>query len=225
MTVTPTQIILTTVAGGETATYNMAYSNVQFFGFNLGTGQDSVTVSGTTVRINRDDALTPGTALTIDSDGTFALGDGLTKAVQVSARAISPTGKLDLGDGQLVLDGSQDSYANVKAWLTSGYNASGTHWTGPGIDSSTVASDVSSHVHHLGLLQGQRPERDRQVVWPGDGFQFDRRPLHVHWRRRFERDGGPDRLLQVEVVVQRGAGHGGGRTGGTATSTTVVRLI
>jgi hypothetical protein len=53
---------------------SISYSNVQQFGLDLGSGADSLIISGATLRTPSDEAISAGTAVTIQSGGTLDLG-------------------------------------------------------------------------------------------------------------------------------------------------------
>ena len=53
---------------------SISYSNVQQFGFDLGGGADSLIVSGTTLRMPDDEAISAGTAVTVQGGGVLDLG-------------------------------------------------------------------------------------------------------------------------------------------------------
>jgi fibronectin-binding autotransporter adhesin len=70
--------------------------------------------------------------------------------------AVSTTGKLDLSNGDLVLNGSSPSLSTVTAMVAAGYNlAGGGKWNGPGITSSAAAGDTS-HLTALGVIQNNQ---------------------------------------------------------------------
>lgn len=68
VTLSPTQVI---VNGGPAVTY----SNAEFFGFDLKTGTDSLTVDGTTLRLAAAGAISAGTNVTVTGGGTLMVAD------------------------------------------------------------------------------------------------------------------------------------------------------
>lgn len=52
----------------------ITYGNVGYFGFDLGAGQDSLGLAGTTLRVNQDNAISAGTTVTITGGGILDLG-------------------------------------------------------------------------------------------------------------------------------------------------------
>ncbi len=98
VTVTGTQV---TVNGAAA----IGYSNVAAFGFNLGAGNDSLTIDGATLPIDQNNAISAGTAVTITDGGVLDL-NGYSQACQsVTLQAGSIMGGMLAGAGY-GLDGS-----------------------------------------------------------------------------------------------------------------------
>jgi autotransporter-associated beta strand protein len=100
---------------------------------NTYTGSTTVN-AGTLVAANAD-ALAGG-ALTVN-DAVVQAQAGLPKALSVASVTTTGTGKLDLTNNDLVINSS--NLAAVQAAITSGFN--GGAWNGPGINSSTAATE------------------------------------------------------------------------------------
>jgi hypothetical protein len=90
-----------------------------------------------TVDAIRENSLSVVGSVTIRPNGSSA-GTSV-----VSALAINGGGKLDLNDNNLIVHNG--NLVTLAAQLKSGLNASGTLWTGPGIQSSTAAADAAAH--------------------------------------------------------------------------------
>jgi len=97
----------------------------------------------------------------------------------------SPAGRLDLKEGELVLDGTKTSYADLKAWLYAGAAPpppGGTgpkppSWTGPGIMSSVAAADTNQYrsigyAHNSELKEPTFPGNP-WVTWRGRAVDPD----------------------------------------------------
>ena len=98
VTVTGTQV---TVNGAAA----IGYSDVAAFGFNLGAGNDSLTIDGATLPIDQNNAISAGTAVTITDGGVLDL-NGYSQACQsVTLQAGSIMGGMLAGAGY-GLDGS-----------------------------------------------------------------------------------------------------------------------
>ena len=52
----------------------MSYGNIEFLGFDLGTGNNSLLIDHATLKINQDNAISAGTDVTIDG-GTLDLNN------------------------------------------------------------------------------------------------------------------------------------------------------
>ena len=96
------------------------------------------------------------------SQGTLTIGsNSLLTVAPAAARvtnsatslAVFGSGQLDLANHDLLLDRTATPYAAVQGWVRSGYN--GGAWTGPGIISSTAASNPA----HFGIavIDGANP--------------------------------------------------------------------
>jgi hypothetical protein len=90
-----------------------------------------------TVDAIRENSLSVDGLVTIRPNGTSA-GTSV-----VSALVINGGGKLDLNDNNLIVHNG--NLVTIAAQLKSGLNASGTLWTGTGIQSSTAAADAAAH--------------------------------------------------------------------------------
>jgi hypothetical protein len=143
-----------------------------------GTGGGTITVSAGSATILYEPAgYAPGLSITDDSDVIFApapagsginsraldslaIGPGATarvSAASLSDRAVmvlgslalSPTGKLDLTDNDLVVRAG--NLSSITASLKSGFNSGGATWQGYGIISAAAAADPSQTAA-LGVL-------------------------------------------------------------------------
>jgi hypothetical protein len=89
-------------------------------------------------------------ALTIGAGGSATVAPGGGKVLTVSSIAISGTGRLDLTDEDMIVDYTGSSpEAAVRSLLASGFAAGA--WTGPGINSSSAASNPN-HLTSLAIL-------------------------------------------------------------------------
>ena len=100
VTMTASQIIV----DGWPAIY---YSNVASFLFDLGAGQDSLTVDGAVLRINASDAVSSGTSVTLTGGASIDLGDGTATISSLTANG-----------GSIVSGTLVTSSATVKSALT-----------------------------------------------------------------------------------------------------------
>jgi len=121
--------------------------SVVLTGTNSYTG--ATTVSGN-LSITKAASLPAATALSIQNGGDVALPANIG---QVTLQSISATGtgKLDLANNHLIINygSGADPIASIAALLKSGY--AGGEWNGPGIDSSSAASDPG---YGLGYADG-----------------------------------------------------------------------
>ena len=75
VTLTPSQVAVNGQA--------VNYSNIPYFQFNLGGGQDSLTVNGAALKANVPNAISSGTAVTVTDDGGVDLGGDATTVSSV----------------------------------------------------------------------------------------------------------------------------------------------
>lgn len=104
-----------------------------------GTGSVSVLTGSVTAALIRQDSL----SITQDGRVTLSNGGGVSilKSLDIASGGTT-TATLNLNNNTLLVDYTGGSpIQQIKALAASGYNAAGTHWTGPGIISSTAAAD------------------------------------------------------------------------------------
>ncbi|MBN2578459.1 MAG: cadherin repeat domain-containing protein, partial [Pirellulales bacterium] len=102
-TLTGTEVVLSGLPG-------MSYSGVEFFGFDMGGGNNSLFIDHATLKINADDAISTGTDVTVD-DGTLDL-DG--KAVTLGEFVLFSG---NVAGGTLFADSYQIESGTVAALL------------------------------------------------------------------------------------------------------------
>jgi len=104
--------------------------------------------------------------LRLASGGTAAMAAGATNTLVTNALAIdpdplgAPAGTLDLADNNLVVDytGGANPFAEIAAWVTSGYRDGPTgYWDGPGITSSEAAAHPRD-LTALGVIDNSDPD-------------------------------------------------------------------
>jgi len=79
-----------------------------------------------------------------------------TSNVNITSLSISGNGTLDIGNNHIIIDYSgTDPISSIAALITSGYNATGTHWTGAGITSS--AAEANSGSYGIGYADAADP--------------------------------------------------------------------
>jgi autotransporter-associated beta strand protein len=131
------------------------------------------TVSGTgTLIVAHPNAL--GTAsLTINTGAQAKLQAGLTAPVQLPSLTIAggttPTATLDVTNNNMVVHNG--NITTTIAQLKSGLNASGTLWTGTGIQSSTAATDAAANSNSTVFAVGAIKNIDKNgnliySTWP-----------------------------------------------------------
>lgn len=106
-----------------------------------GTGSVSVLTGSVTAALIRQESLS------ISSDGRVTLsnagGVSIVKSLDIASGGTT-TATLNLNNNALIVDYTGGtSVQQIKALAASGFNASGTHWTGPGIISATAGADPS----------------------------------------------------------------------------------
>ncbi len=143
----------TTLAGIVSGTGRLAKSGAGTLTLSANnTYSGGTTVSAGTLVAGHVNALGSG-GLTINSTATTRLQAGLNGPVQLPTLSIaggaSPTATLDITDNNLIVHNG--NLATLSAQIKSGLNASGTIWTGPGITSSTAATD-SGGITAVGII-------------------------------------------------------------------------
>jgi autotransporter-associated beta strand protein len=115
-----------------------------------------LSVNAGALQVNHADAIpvpaaTTGQDLYVGDCAQVVLGAGLGKAVQVRGLTMyggaSPTGTMDLKNGQLVVDGTVTPVATIGARIAKGYNPDDPDnpWKGPGITSSDAAAHAERY--------------------------------------------------------------------------------
>jgi hypothetical protein len=146
----------------RTGSATVTFATTESMDINAGSGADTINVIDhaasvavnvdgraglDTVNLNSDDigavtarfaATQDLAALNIGAGGTGILTPGANKVIDTDGLSIAATGKLDLGDGSLIVDYTSSSpLLAVRAALASGRN--GGAWNGNGINSSLAA--------------------------------------------------------------------------------------
>jgi autotransporter-associated beta strand protein len=130
------------------------------------------TVNDGTLIVGHANALGSG-ALAINNSAATQLQSALSAPVQLSSLTIAggsaPTAKLDVTDNNMVVHNS--SITTTLAQLKSGLNASGTLWTGTGIQSSTAAADAAANSNSTVFAVGAIKNIDKNgnliySTWP-----------------------------------------------------------
>jgi autotransporter-associated beta strand protein len=173
-TLTVTGTANTTLAGGLSGTGSLVKTGS---GTLTVTGNNSygggTTVNGGMLVVGHVHALGTG-GLTINNAAMTKLQAGLPSPVQLPTLSIAggstPTAKLDVTDNNMVLHNG--SISTTLAQLKSGLNASGTLWTGTGIQSSTAAADAAAHGNATVFAVGAIKNVDKfgaaiYSTWPG----------------------------------------------------------
>jgi hypothetical protein len=111
--------------------------------------------------------------LSINNTATAKLQAGLSAPVQLPsltiAGGVTPTATLDVTNNNMVIHSG--SITATLAQLKSGLNASGTLWTGPGIQSSTAAADAAANTNSTVFAVGAIKNIDKNgnliySAWP-----------------------------------------------------------
>jgi predicted alpha-1,2-mannosidase len=146
-------------------------SNVQTISFTPGSGTDSLSVSSASLKL----AIPPGGSANFSSvsvtSGTVALpptssNDTIvaTNSLALSGTSNSWTGKLDIGNANLIVHGG--NFTQIENQLLNGYSSGS--WTGAGIFSSKAAADTG-YLTALGVIDETASSIfDGQNLLPGD---------------------------------------------------------
>jgi fibronectin-binding autotransporter adhesin len=150
------------------------------------------TVNGGTLIVGHVNALGTG-ALTINSGAQTKLQAGLTAPVQLTSLTIAggtaPMAALDVTDNNMVMHGG--SIGTTLAQLKSGLNASGTLWTGNGIQSSTAAANAATNSNATVFAVGAIRNVDKNGAL-----------IYSTWPVPPSQDGGASGLTTTDVLVK-----------------------
>jgi autotransporter-associated beta strand protein len=195
LTVTgPSNTALAGVVSGTGAIVKTGSGNLTLSGNNNYTG--GTTVNGGTLIVGHVNGLgspTAGPGLTINSSATTQLQAGLTAPVQLPALTIaggaSPTATLDVTNNNMVVHNGDIS--TTIAQLKSGLNSSGTLWTGPGIVSSTAATNAAANTNSTVFAVGAIKNIDK-----------NNNLIYSTWPAPPSPDGGASGLVTTDVLVK-----------------------
>jgi hypothetical protein len=131
--------------------------------------------------------------LSINNTATTQLQAGLTSPVQLPSLTIAggatPIARLDMTDNNLVVHNG--SITTTLAQLRSGLNASGTLWTGAGINSSTAAADAAANSNSTVFAVGAIQNIDKNGNL-----------IYSTWPAPPSPDGGATGLATTDVLVK-----------------------
>ena len=122
-------VVITGTAGNDSVTMTAAqivlagypsivYGSASAFVFNLGTGEDNLLIDDATLRIDRDNAISGGTAVTISGGGVLDLGGRTVTVNSITVRSGSVINGTALSGACLVQSGSIDASLGGAARLT-----------------------------------------------------------------------------------------------------------